>query len=129
MPSGRLVLATRNADKLVEIRGILGMRDGELKSLLDFPEFAEIEETGSTLEENALIKAVVAFRMTPRSPVVPVRTIALCKNPRLVILLALPSVSVRVMFWPDASILMPVPPVRVTPCKVTVESDVATLVE
>ena len=64
MPSGRLVLATRNADKLVEIRGILGLRDGELKSLLDFPEFAEIEETGSTLEENALIKAVEGFRMT-----------------------------------------------------------------
>ena len=64
MPGIRLVLATRNADKVAEIRGILGLRNGELKSLLDFPEFEEIEESGSTLEENAMIKAAVGFRMT-----------------------------------------------------------------
>jgi XTP/dITP diphosphohydrolase len=58
------VLATRNADKVREIRAILGLRDGDLRSLLDYPDFPDIEETGSTLEENALIKAGGGFRMT-----------------------------------------------------------------
>jgi XTP/dITP diphosphohydrolase len=58
------VLATRNADKVVEIRGILNLGNGELKSLLDFPDCREIEETGSTLEANALLKAAEGFRMT-----------------------------------------------------------------
>jgi XTP/dITP diphosphohydrolase len=64
MGVGRLVLATRNADKVREIRGILGLRDGEFESLLDYPDFPDIEETGVTLEENALIKAAAGFRMT-----------------------------------------------------------------
>jgi XTP/dITP diphosphohydrolase len=64
VPSGRLVLATRNADKIREIKEILGLRDGELRSLLDYPEMRDIEENGSTLEQNALIKAAEGFRMT-----------------------------------------------------------------
>jgi XTP/dITP diphosphohydrolase len=64
MSFARLVLATRNADKVAEIREILDLRNGELKSLLDFPDLRDIEETGRTLEANALIKAREGFRMT-----------------------------------------------------------------
>lgn len=59
-----MVLATRNADKVVEIRDILGLDNFELSSLLDFPDAPEIEETGGTLLENVLIKAREAFRLT-----------------------------------------------------------------
>lgn len=64
MSFARLVLATRNADKVREIQAILGLQDGQLVSLLDYPHFADIEETGGTLEANALIKAREGFRMT-----------------------------------------------------------------
>jgi XTP/dITP diphosphohydrolase len=60
----QLVLATRNADKVTEIRNILKLGNDELMSLLDFPQVPEIEETGSTILENALIKAREAFRLT-----------------------------------------------------------------
>jgi XTP/dITP diphosphohydrolase len=50
-----IVLATRNSDKVREIRRILpGI--GFL-SLKDFPQVPEIEENGETLEENAILKA------------------------------------------------------------------------
>jgi XTP/dITP diphosphohydrolase len=59
-----MLLATRNADKVSEIRGILRLPEEALASLRDFPEIPEIEETGLTLEENALIKAREAHRLT-----------------------------------------------------------------
>ncbi len=51
----KIVLATRNPDKVREIRQIL--KGFELLSLNDFPDAPEVEETGETLEENAVIKA------------------------------------------------------------------------
>ncbi|MBN2202291.1 RdgB/HAM1 family non-canonical purine NTP pyrophosphatase [bacterium] len=59
-----MVLATRNADKVAEIRRILRLPAGGLVSLLDYPELPEIDETGLTLEDNALIKAREAHRQT-----------------------------------------------------------------
>jgi XTP/dITP diphosphohydrolase len=59
-----MLLATRNADKVSEIREILRLPREGLASLLDFPEIPEIEETGLTLEDNALIKAREAHRLT-----------------------------------------------------------------
>lgn len=53
----RLVIATRNPDKVVEIAGILAGCGWALESLLDHPELPEVEETGATLRENALLKA------------------------------------------------------------------------
>jgi XTP/dITP diphosphohydrolase len=53
----RLVLATRNEDKVREIREALDGLPVGLMSLIDLPEIGEIEETGDTLEENALLKA------------------------------------------------------------------------
>lgn len=52
----KLVFATNNAHKLEEIRHILSGKV-EVLSLRDIECDDEIEETGTTLEENALIKA------------------------------------------------------------------------
>ncbi|MFZ0323446.1 MAG: RdgB/HAM1 family non-canonical purine NTP pyrophosphatase [Actinomycetes bacterium] len=55
----RVVLATRNAHKVVELRRILD-EDSivvELVGLDLFPEVAEVAETGATFAENALLKA------------------------------------------------------------------------
>lgn len=65
----KLAIATNNQHKLEEIRAILSGKFDELLSLKDLGIDIEIDETGSTLEENALIKA---------------RTIAeICKLPTL----------------------------------------------
>lgn len=55
----QLVLATRNAGKVAELRRILGESglDIELLSLADVTEYDEPAETGATFAENALLKA------------------------------------------------------------------------
>ncbi|MFC0862958.1 RdgB/HAM1 family non-canonical purine NTP pyrophosphatase [Sphaerimonospora cavernae] len=55
----RVVLATRNAGKIVELRRILAEVGVpvELVGLDGFPEIGEVAETGSTFAENALLKA------------------------------------------------------------------------
>jgi XTP/dITP diphosphohydrolase len=60
----RILIATRNRDKLEEIRSILGASSRDFISLLDFPELGEIIESGATLEDNAFIKAGTAFEKT-----------------------------------------------------------------
>lgn len=55
----RVVLATRNAHKLVEMRRILdeaGLQI-ELVGTDEFPDLADVAETGSTFAANALLKA------------------------------------------------------------------------
>ncbi|MEU4697684.1 RdgB/HAM1 family non-canonical purine NTP pyrophosphatase [Nonomuraea dietziae] len=51
----RIVLATRNAGKIVELRRILGGFD--VVGLEEFPEIGEVAETGLTFADNALLKA------------------------------------------------------------------------
>ena len=53
----KIVLATHNEDKRAEMTAILDELPIQLLSLEDFPEIGEIEENGSSLKENALIKA------------------------------------------------------------------------
>ena len=53
--SKSLVFASNNAHKLEEVRRILSPR--EVLSLNDIGFYAEIDETGMTLEENSMIKA------------------------------------------------------------------------
>jgi len=56
----KLLLATRNAAKLVELRRIVadaGLDGVEVLGLTDVPEFPEAPETGATFAENALAKA------------------------------------------------------------------------
>ncbi len=61
----RLLLATRNAHKLTELRRILAPRLAvEVLGLDDVPAFAELPETGATFAENALIKAREAVANT-----------------------------------------------------------------
>lgn len=59
MTDARVVLASRNAHKLDEIRRILAATESpfELVSLADFPEVGDVAETGLTFAENALLKA------------------------------------------------------------------------
>lgn len=62
----RIVFATGNAGKLREIKEILGDMELEIVSMKDAGIQADIEENGSTYEENALIKAraVAAYAET-----------------------------------------------------------------
>jgi XTP/dITP diphosphohydrolase len=55
----RLVLATANQHKLIELTRILaaGHVDVDLCGLADFPGAPDVQETGSTFAENALLKA------------------------------------------------------------------------
>lgn len=53
-----LLLATNNSKKLTEIRAILGeLIPGRILCAADFPDVEEPEETGTTFEENARLKA------------------------------------------------------------------------
>ena len=55
-PPPRLILATRNAHKAGEIQAMIGNRF-EVLDATAFPDFPEIEETGTTFLENARLKA------------------------------------------------------------------------
>jgi XTP/dITP diphosphohydrolase len=59
-----ILIATGNAGKLDEIRGILRDVPNPLQSLADFPQTSEVEETGSTFAENAGLKATGYARQT-----------------------------------------------------------------
>lgn len=53
----KILLASSNSNKINEIKTLLKERNIEVLSLLDLNYTKEIEETGSTFEENAYIKA------------------------------------------------------------------------
>jgi XTP/dITP diphosphohydrolase len=53
----QLVLATRNKDKIKEINNLLEDLPLTIMTFSDFLDFPEIEETGTTLEDNAILKA------------------------------------------------------------------------
>jgi XTP/dITP diphosphohydrolase len=67
--AARIILATRNPDKLAELRRILAAaRVGvDVADLEDIPGMPEVAETGRTFAENALLKAraVAAFTGLP----------------------------------------------------------------
>lgn len=60
----KIAIATNNRNKLKEIRAVLGGFFDEMLSLGDLGIDVEIEETGTTLTENALIKARTIRDMT-----------------------------------------------------------------
>jgi XTP/dITP diphosphohydrolase len=64
--SSRILLASRNAKKLAELRRILApaLPDVEVVGLDDVPRYDEVPETGATFDENALIKAREGHRHT-----------------------------------------------------------------
>ena len=53
----QLVLATNNPDKINEIKCLLEELPVTILTCDDFLEFPEVDETGTTLQENALLKA------------------------------------------------------------------------
>lgn len=53
----KIVLASKNVDKIKEMRIVLGSLPLEILSLADFHDMPDAVEDGSTFEENALIKA------------------------------------------------------------------------
>ncbi|WP_028573725.1 XTP/dITP diphosphatase [Desulfonatronovibrio hydrogenovorans] len=61
-----IVLASRNKGKIQEISQILKsvLPDIQVKGLDEFPGIGDIPETGTTFEENALIKARTVARLT-----------------------------------------------------------------
>lgn len=59
-----LVLGTRNRKKREEIAEILGDLGLELGDLTAWPNLAEVEETGTTFEENARLKATAVAKGT-----------------------------------------------------------------
>jgi XTP/dITP diphosphohydrolase len=52
-----LLLATGNQGKLKEFQSLLNTLHVELRTLREFPAAAEVEETGATFAENAVLKA------------------------------------------------------------------------
>ncbi len=59
----KLFIASKNQGKINEIKFYLKDFNFEIFSLLDSPEIPDIEETGATFEENALIKAKAVFEI------------------------------------------------------------------
>ena len=53
----KIVLATHNHDKEIELQYSLRGLDVDICSLSEYPDIGEIEETGTTLLENSLLKA------------------------------------------------------------------------
>ncbi|RHH70994.1 MULTISPECIES: ribonuclease PH [Vagococcus] len=53
----QLLIATKNEGKAKEFVELFKSRGYQIKTLLDFPEIEDIEETGKTFEENARLKA------------------------------------------------------------------------
>jgi XTP/dITP diphosphohydrolase len=60
----QIVLATFNKDKIREMKNLLGDLEIEILTYKDFKDFPEIEETGDTLEANAVLKAEGIFKAT-----------------------------------------------------------------
>ena len=60
----KIVIASKNQGKIVEFKKILEPLGYQVYSSVDFPEIDDIEETGSTFRENALIKAKYVAKKT-----------------------------------------------------------------
>lgn len=60
----KIIFATTNEGKMAEIRMIMSDLNVELYSLKDMNIDIHIEETGTTFEENAIIKAKTICQMT-----------------------------------------------------------------
>ena len=64
MLRNKLVLATHNLHKKMEINSILSPLGILIVGLDEFPQIGDIEETGTTLLENAFIKARTVYELT-----------------------------------------------------------------
>lgn len=62
--SVKLLVATTNRKKLIELKTLLADLNFELLCLADLPGYQEVSETGSTFRENASLKALGYARQT-----------------------------------------------------------------
>lgn len=60
----KILLASRNKDKLHEVRGKVAPLGIEILTPDDFPDLPEVEEDGDTLEANAIKKALTLHQLT-----------------------------------------------------------------
>lgn len=58
-----VIIATKNPGKAKEFEEIFLKRGFVVRTLLDYPDIPDIEETGSSFEENAMIKAEAVSRI------------------------------------------------------------------
>ncbi|MDF2607685.1 MAG: XTP/dITP diphosphatase [Bacillales bacterium] len=59
-----ILIATKNIGKINEFKSMFEILGHNIKSLFDFPDIPDIEETGTTFEENAIIKARELSKIT-----------------------------------------------------------------
>lgn len=59
----KIFIASKNKGKISEIRSYIAPLGYEVFSLVDMPNIPDIEETGSTFEENAIIKAKAVYNI------------------------------------------------------------------
>ncbi|WML40761.1 XTP/dITP diphosphatase [Neobacillus sp. OS1-2] len=52
-----VIIATKNPGKAREFEQIFSNRGIQVRTLLDYPEIPDVEETGTSFEENAILKA------------------------------------------------------------------------
>lgn len=52
-----VIIATKNKGKAKEFESLFSAKGYEVKTLLDVPDAPDVEETGTTFEENAILKA------------------------------------------------------------------------
>lgn len=62
--SREIVIASRNRGKIAEILQIFADLPVRLRTIADFPDAPDVEESGSTFAENARLKAVSAARFS-----------------------------------------------------------------
>lgn len=59
-----IIIATKNPGKAKEFVRMFRPFGYEVQTLLDFPELEDVEETGTTFEENAILKAETVSKQT-----------------------------------------------------------------
>jgi XTP/dITP diphosphohydrolase len=64
-----VIIATKNRGKAREFEAIFARRGIMVRTMLDYPELADVEETGQSFEENAILKAE-ALSMQLKKPVI-----------------------------------------------------------
>ena len=57
-----IIIATKNKGKAKEFEQLFGPKGFQVRTLLDFPDLEDVEETGSTFAENAVLKAETISR-------------------------------------------------------------------
>ena len=58
-----IVIATRNSGKAKEFAALFAKEGYQIKTLLDYPDLPDVEETGMTFEENARLKAEIIAQL------------------------------------------------------------------